>query len=379
MMKNNMDFKMIIAIIIFGFLVFIPYMESFDNYDCRVYSSGDSWWYMSIVNSIAKDHDLDMSNNIESRFQVRSTQLSLSKNDYLAPKHGIFFPLATVPFYLILGKSSFIFINLILSVLMLVLIYLLVREFFNEQVSFLTTILFSVSTIILNYSYNYSSDVFSTVIILSGILFVIKKKYYLAAIFLGLSIFAKITNSVWVLLILFYIAIEIYFEKDKKIGLTLIELLKIGLILFISLIPTFITNYSLYGDVFTTGYHRIVNYTMNGEMELQSLTAEFSVSFFEGLNKLFFHHKFGILLSNLILIPALAGIFFIGRMKRKGAAILFVAIILAQIIFFSKYSFTHATEFGNRFLLLSIALTAVFVANIIDLIITRYFTKPQFK
>ena len=376
-MKNNMDFKMIIAIIIFGFLVFIPYIESFDNYDCRVYSSGDSWFYMSIVNSIANDHDLDMSNNIEARYHVSSSQLSLSKNDCLTPKHGIFFPLATVPFYLVLGKSSFVFINLILSVLILVLIYLLVREFFNEQVSFLTTILFSVSTIILNYSYNYSSDVFSTVIILSGILLVIKKNYYLAAIFLGLSVFAKITNGVWVLLILFYMAIKIYIEKDKKIGLTLIELLKIGLILLISLMPTFITNYSLYGDIFTTGYHRIVKYTMDGNLILLSHKNDFNRPFFNGLYSLFFHHKFGILLSNLVLLPALAGIFFINRMKKKGAAILFVTIILAQTIFFSIYRLSTATEFGNRFLFLSIILSAVFVANIIDLIISRYFTKLQ--
>ena len=166
MRKLSIDTWFVLVIILFGLLIYIPYIESFDRYDCRQYYSGDSWWYMEMVRSMVKDGDLNMENNIPESLHISSGQLALSKDNYLAPKHGIFFPVATVPFYYLFGDSGFVIFNLCFTILILILLYLIIREFFNYIVSLSTTILYSVSTIILNYSYNYLSDVFSTVIIL---------------------------------------------------------------------------------------------------------------------------------------------------------------------------------------------------------------------
>jgi 4-amino-4-deoxy-L-arabinose transferase-like glycosyltransferase len=130
------DSKAIVVIIILSLMVYVPYILSFNNKESeRNYWSGDSWWYMQIVESMVENGDLDMSNNIPASMHVSQNQLALSAKGYLVPKHGIFFPLVSTPFYLLFGDAGFPLFNLLLTIGILIVMYQIIRLFFDELIS----------------------------------------------------------------------------------------------------------------------------------------------------------------------------------------------------------------------------------------------------
>ena len=141
--------------------------------------------------------------------------------------------------------------------------------------------------------------------------------------------------------------------------------------------PVLASNYLIYGSPFTTGYQRIVSYSSNGSIVLLAHTNDFNKPFFHGLFTLLFSQKKGMLWDNYILIFAVLGMVFSHQIKQTSMIILLLIIILLQIIFFSKYDYTLATEFGNRFLYLSIALSSVFTANFINILRKRLIYNPK--
>jgi len=371
MRKIHTNIKHITLIILFGILVYAPYAISIDHSGERQYYSGDSWWYMEIVRSIVQDGDLDMSNNIPARYHVNQKQLALSKDQYLAPKHGIFFPIGTIPFYLVFQDLGFPIFNLFLTILVLVFMYRILCSFFDYNIALYTTLIYGIGSIILPYSYNYLSDLFALVLILIGLDFGLREKYYTSTLFLALSVLAKITYLLWIIPIALFIAQSIYHKNKSNPKEVLKTYFQLLVIFLISLSPLLLSNYLLYGGIFTTGYQRIVSYTMDGQIRLLSHTSDFHRPFLEGLNLLLFHAKKGMLWDNYLLIIAAIGVLFFRRLKQQWAIFSFLLIILLQFIFYSKYKLLLATEYGNRFLFLTIMLSSVFFANVLDIIV-RY-------
>jgi len=363
------DRKSILLIIFLSLMVYIPYILSFDSeHSDRHYWTGDSWWYMQIVESMVQNGDLDISNNIPPSMHVSQSQLALSAKGYLAPKHGIFFPLVSVPFYLLFGNAGYPLFNLILTIGILILLFQIIRVFFDELIALTTTLIYAFSSVIFLYSYNYLADLWSVMLMLFGIKLVLQSKYYGASIFIALAIFAKVTNVVWVAPIFIFIGIDLWSKRNAKFIIFLKEVLKIALIFLIMILPVLVSNYLIYGSPFITGYQRIVSYTMDGNMILLAHTTDFNNSFFDGLSVLFFDSNVGILWDNYVIIIAVLGIVFSYRIKQRSSVLLLLSIVVLQLLFFSKYNYSLATEFGNRFLYLSIVLSSVFVANIMDLL-----------
>ena len=229
-----------------------------------------------------------------------SGQLAMSVDGYLAPKHSIFFSVATIPFYLVFGSIGTMYFNLFLTICLNLLIYEINRAFFNKKVSLITTFIFATGTIIMNYSYNYLAEVFSTVLLAWALFYVIKKNYYLASIILGLSCFAKVSNVPWAGIIFIYIIWDyvknrIDWSQKNNVRKASIELLGIGTIFLISLSPFFITNYFLYGGIMTTGYHRSVSLDENYNLYLLDGAAGFTQEFWSGLYNVLFHPSLGLI------------------------------------------------------------------------------------
>jgi hypothetical protein len=369
-------------IVLASLFIYTPYIQSFDYYqDCRYYQSGDSWWYEEIVISIIQDHDLNMANNIDEKIH-HSGQLAMSIEGYLAPKHSIFFAIATIPFYLIFGPIGAMYFNLFLIVLLNLLVYAINRMFFNKTVSLITTFLFATGTIIMSYSFNYLAEVFSTVLLAAGVLFILRKNYSLAAIILGFSCFAKVSNAPWVGIMFLYILWN-SFQANKDLSLKERMLLiapnysMLILIFFISLIPVFVTNYFLYGGILTTGYHRTVSLDENYNLIILNGASGFSQGFWEGLKNILFHPELGLIEANPIILVSMVGILMFKKMTQKPFAIMFMIIILGQFLLFAKWDMWYATEFGNRFLMFSIVLFSPFTGNIINLLIERFSEKTD--
>lgn len=374
-MGNISDYKISWLVFAASLLIYIPYINSFDEVKrCRNYQTGDSWWYEEIVISIIEDQDIDMSNNIGPSIQLGS-QLSISKDGYLAPKHSMFFPIATIPFYWLFGPIGALYFNLFLCCLLNVFIYKLLRVFYNQNVSLITSLLFASGTIILNYSYNYLGSLLSVTLLTAGVYYVTKRSYFLAAIILGLACFAKVSNLLWVAIISLFMVWDVFKtnthkqnENDIKSGI--IRTLQIGVILLISLLPLFITNYLVYGGIFTTGYSRIASLNENFELIIVNGANRFNTNIVDGLYGILFHPSLGLIEANPIVLISVIGMFLIHRVEQKLWFIMFIAIIVSQLLFFAKWDVWNATEFGNRFLFFSIVLTAPFFAHVLNLIFT---------
>src|SRR5262249_45864096 len=161
---------------------------------------GDCKYYRAIIVSLLKDGDLLLANNVDDPL---NGQLALGK-DGLVPKHPIIMPIVSIPFYLAFGDYGLLLFNIINCMILMVLIFKLNCLFFSRSTAFITTTLFATGTLFFYYTYNYSPDVFSTVLLLSGLYLVLKERFFWGAFFLGLSIFAKLPNLPLAGVILFY-------------------------------------------------------------------------------------------------------------------------------------------------------------------------------
>ncbi|NQX96266.1 MAG: hypothetical protein HRT73_00070 [Flavobacteriales bacterium] len=369
-MRTINDKTIIFFVIIASFLIYIPYIQSFDNYhDCRYYQTGDSFMYEAITSSMVQDFDLNMENNVEPRIHLDGG-FSLSPSGVLVPKYSLLFSIATIPFYWIFGSIGTMYFNLLLTVLLNVIIYAINRVFFNKDVSLITTFLFATGTIIMNYSYNYLGSLFSTVLLGLGVLYILRKNYYLAAIILGFACFAKISNAPWVMIMFLFVLID-YVRKINKnqqesIWRAIQEYSGMVVIFLISLIPLLVTNYVLYGNSFTTGYHQTVSLDENFDLFVINGVSGFTQDLGLGLYNILFHPQLGIIEANPILLLACLGVFIIKKMNHKLWAIMLLTIIVGQFLLFSKWDMWYATEFGNRFLMFSIVIFSPFLSNLLN-------------
>jgi hypothetical protein len=376
LMNKISDNKIYIFIVLASLLIYIPYIQSFDLYqECRNYQSGDSFWYEEIAISIIEDFDLNMENNIEPRIHVTGA-LAMSSGGYLVPKHSILFSIATIPFYLLFGPIGAMYFNLALIILLNVIIYAINRVFFSKNVSLITAFLFATGTIIMSYSYNYLGSVFSKVLLSLGILYVLRKRYFSAAIILGFSCFAKISNVPWVgivflFIFLDYIKNKVDWKQKKSILKEAIEFSSIGIIFLISLLPVLITNYFLYGGIFTTGYHRTISLDEKFNLFILDGANGFSQELGAGLYNLLFHPTLGVVEANPIIIIALIGAVMIKKMEHQTWAIMLLIIIVGQFLLFAKWDMWYATEFGNRFLMVAIVLFSPFTGNVINVLLKK--------
>jgi hypothetical protein len=375
-MKTISDNKIAWFIFIASLFIYIPYINSFDNYqDCRFYESGDSWWYQQIVVSIVDDGDLDMSNNIDPQIQL-GAQLAVSRDGQLVPKHSILMPILSIPFYLIFGTIGTMYFNLLLTMLLNVFIYKLNRVFFEKNIALITTLLFATGTIILNYSYNYLGSLLSVLLLTIGVYLVCNKKYFVAAVILGFACLAKVSNLLWVFVIAFFTVWHILktdstSDESNNMKQKIITILSLALTLLISLLPLFITNLKLYGGILTTGYDRVASLNENYELYIADGASRFNQSIGDGLQNILFHPSLGMIEANPIIVVSLLGLALIYKRKEKFWFFMFLMIILGQFLVFAQWDAWYATEFGNRFLFFSIVLLSPFTGHVLSLLLNK--------
>ena len=120
-------------------------------------------------------------------------------------------PLFSIPFYLLFKDKGLLLFNVVDCMILMGLIFKLNRLFFDGYIAFAITALYATGTLFLDYVYNYSPDVFSTVLVVGGVYLVLLQKFYTGAFLLGLSVFAKIPNALLAGVILSYVSFTIFF------------------------------------------------------------------------------------------------------------------------------------------------------------------------
>lgn len=366
-----------IAIIVFYLcLIYPPWILS--NLVAKIdFIKGDCYYYRAIIVSLLQDGDLLLENNID--VEPLNGQLALGKQG-LVPKHPIIMPLASLPFYKVLGDRGLLMFNIIDCIILALLIFKLNQLFFNNYISFLTTILYATGTLFFNYVYNYSPDVFATVLLLAGVNLVLRQRYYTGALFLGLSVFAKIPNAVLAGIILLYAGLMILSGYDKaseaRSGLVQrwTKIAGVAFFFVVALAPFGYVNHSQFGSPLTTGYQRTAEAgPVPGKAVVTDHVNKFNQPFLWGGLRLLFDGDSGLIPTNPILILAILGFFRMDRSHNRLPLYLIIAICLAQFATFAKYDDWQTSEFSNRFLMTFVAGSSVLTSGYLQFLGKKLF------
>ncbi len=370
------DRNWISAILLYLFLIYLPLIISRSD-SSESFLQGDSFYYRAVIESIIKDGDLLIANNVPT--DPLNGQLAIGQNGFV-PKHPILLSVVSIPFYALTGTPGLLLFNMIDCMILMVLIFKLNSLFFDRLIAFITTILYATGTLFFDYAFNYSPDIFSTVLLLGGLYFILRDNYYSGTFLLGLSIFAKLPNMPLVAAILLYVGLMIWRQRanddsNEVIRHKLMVSISMTAIFIVSLIPFAYTNNMLFGSPFVTGYQRTAVADENGQMISVDHSGKFNQPLLKGTFLSLFEPRNGILPTNPVLFLAVLGM---ARMKKgqfNRKLYLIIALCLIQFLLFAKYDEWYTSHFSNRFLMTFIALSSVFTSNFFNPIIQKYF--PQ--
>lgn len=370
------DRRWISIILFYLCLIYLPFIISkSDSADSFI--QGDSHYYRAVIVSLLEDGDLDMANNIAFENPLNG-QLAIGQGGDFVPKHPIIMSLISIPFYLLSGVPGLLLFNIFNCMILIVLIFKLNCLFHDRLIAFITTILYATGTLFLDYTYNYSPDVFSSVLLVAGLYLMLRGKFYAGAVPLGLSIFAKITNAPLAVVILLYVAFVLskggpvngrateHFRDKVTVGVTT------AVIFIMALAPLAYTNQLLFGSPFVTGYQRTAVAGADGEMVLVDHTGKFNQPLLKGIYSTLFDPRNGVIPTNPVLLLALPGVFLIRRMRSRDKIYLILLLCLIQFLLFAKYDEWYTSFFSNRFMMTFIALSSVFVSNFLSHLIPKF-------
>ena len=363
------DRHFILIILLYLFLLYTPTVLS-RLVSHEEFLKGDCVYYQAVIVSLINDHDLLLANNISD--DPLAGQLALGKNGFV-PKHPILMPLVSGPFYILFGSHGLLIFNIIDCALLIIIIFKINRLFFGELTSLVTTILYASCTLFLDYVYNYSPDIFSSVFVLAGLYLMMVGRYYLSAVLLGLSVFAKVTNGP----IAGVILLSAGFVRSKKDSVSsksfehlwqnALITLKASVVFLVALTPFFLTNYFLFGSPFETGYQlNVVAGPATGDIMFRNHADRFNQPLLMGICQILFHPTSGIIVTNPLLYFAFIGLFYSKKIGNPRKISLIGIICLLQLFFYAKYDFWYMSHFSNRFLLIFVALSSVFVSNYLE-------------
>lgn len=363
------------ALLIIALLfVYLPFIFS-QEFWAHTYIKGDSYYYRAAIISLLEDGDLLVANNVS--YDPLSGQLAVGQAG-LVPKHPILLSLLALPFYLVAGTPGLLLFNLFMTLLLMVLLLRFNQLFMPAAPAFVVTFLYGVATLFFNYAYNFSPDILSTLLLLGGLYLLFRERTAYAAVLLGLSIFAKPLNLLPVGLIgLYFLWMQINRAGNEaaahRLTVNWRNILLFAGCFALGLLPFLVANYLLFGLPWVTGYQRIaVAGALPGEIVLSSHVNHFNQPLLPGLYYLLFHPNKGLLTTNPLLLLAIPGLFNLLRAPRRPELVLLAVISGAMLLLMARYDYWYTSHFSNRFLMLTVALSAPFTGWTIQRLARKY-------
>src|SRR5215216_2695284 len=371
---HQSDHRWIFIILLYLCSIYLPLIISRSD-TAESFLQGDSFYYRAVLDSLLNDGDLSLANNVPT--DPLNGQLAMGREGFV-PKHPILMPLVSLPFYSLLGTPGLLLFNIFNSIILILLIFKLNCLFHSRSIAFITTILYATATLFLDYTYSYSPDVFSTLLLLGGLYFVLQKSFYAGMVLLGLSIFAKLPNAPLVFTILLFAGFMIWREHSEqdnskeqfrhKLAVTVTAIV----IFILALVPYAYTNYKLFGSPIVTGYQRTATADSAGQMLLVDHASKFNQPLLKGMYISLFDPRNGILPTNPVVIMALLGVVRLRSIKPRDKAYLILLLCLIQFVLFAKYDEWYMSHFSNRFLMTFVALSSVFTGSFLSYISQKY-------
>jgi hypothetical protein len=334
------------------------------------YLSGDAPYYLTIGHSILFDGDLRLNNQLLDDAVTHSRRFAIGRDGAWYPKHPVLMPLVSLPFLWAWGPPGALVFNIIQLAAALVLAQAIASRFARRGVALAATWLIALLSVVPQFAYNYSADVFSTVIVLAMILAWLDGRAFSCGLLGGLALWAKLTNGVFWLACACGLALE---RARHRLAPTLaawVAGVAIGIAPFLAL------NAFMFGSPLTTGYDRIFIYEQSaaGDAGLHSCRDDFDRPVVEGLRGLLLDPKHGLLRNSPVVLLALVGIGpALGR--RRHESVLLLGASLALLLMMSRYRlWMEGSPNATRFLLVAVFLAAAPLACLIEVGLDRWRT-----
>jgi hypothetical protein len=315
---------------------------------------GDCPYYASAAVSLLVDGDLDLKNQLKGGLEVHQRQVALGLHGEWYPKHPILMSALSVPFYAGLGVAGFLLFNLLVVGCLAGVIWALCRRHVTPALATLSTAILLAGTFLRAYVYNYSPDLFAAVLFLGGLWLVLRERPLGGGLFLGLAVLAKITN----LFALLIVAAFACCRHDRRQALRLAA----GALPPLLLLALF--NSLMFGSPTTTGYDRTL-VLAQGEAVTVSHRGFFDLPISEGVWGQLFSARTGLLPTAPALLLAVPGFFILLR-RRPWEGLLVLCLCEFIFLLFSTYRWWATSHYGNRFLMVPVALSAIPLSLTLD-------------
>ncbi len=321
------------------------------------YLVGDCPYYAATAVSLIYDRDLDLRNQLVGGLEVHGRQIALGRDGAWYPKHPILMPIASTPFVLALGMPGTLVFNVLILGLLAVAVMRLARPTAPPWAAALAAFVLIFGTFLRRYDYNFSPDLFATLVIVTGFLALVRGRDGLGGLVLGLSVAAKLTD---LFLLPFGLLYAAWCRGLRGAARTAAgaagPLLALGLL-----------NLIHFGSPLVTSYDR--NIAMeNGEMVTIGHRGLFDQGVLGGLSGELLDPVHGLLPTSPVLFLALPGFVLFFR-RRPREAVLFLSVGEFLLMFFATYRYWATSHYGNRFLMPLVALAAPAVALALEWIL----------
>ena len=316
------------------------------------YLPGDCPFYRATALSLLRETDLDLKDDMAWNVLGPQGQVALGARGEWYPKHPILLPVAALPFYAALRDVGLLVFNVLQVALLDVLVFLLARRSASGGVAFALAIWFAFGSLLRPVAYNFSPDVFSTVLVVMGYLALVGERWALSGLVLGLSVAAKWTNLVFLPIAGIYAIATAGLRSSIRFALAAAP----------PLVGLAVLNLHMFGSPFVTPYDRVLGQGLRLEPSHRTL---FDRPFLAGLWTQIVAPRAGLLSSAPQTLLALPGFYFLAR-RASAEALLCGALCAAQMAVFAPYRMWDASNYGHRFWMTAIVLSAIPVAALAD-------------
>lgn len=327
---------------------------------------GDCVYYRATLISLLEDGDLDLANNLAPEQYSFSSNVAQGKNGAWYPKHPVLMPVVAAPLYWLAGDTGLLAFNLLQLTALCVCLWLGARRYTSEALSFALVLWFAFGTMLRPAAYNFSPDVFSTLLVSAGLLALLSRRAVLAGVLLGLSVWAKWTNVV------FLPVAGVFLLADRDLR----AIVRFGLGSAVPILALLALNQHMFGSPWITPYDRVLVFDGSQWAIEPSHRTLFGVPFWPGLWEQLSHRKLGLLVGCPPILLAPLGLAWLARRAPKEALLLGGAC-LAQLAMFAKYEQWQMSSYGPRFLMTVVAVGAWLAAPALEAVIAALRPRPS--
>jgi hypothetical protein len=309
---------------------------------------GDCAYYRATLVSLLEDRDLDIQNNLVTQRYPVPGNVSRGKNGAFYPKHPILLAVVALPFYVVAGDLGLLAFNLAQLCALVLLMWTGARRYTSDGVAFALMLWFAFGTMLRPAAYNFAPDVLSSLLVVSGIVALLYGRCLAGGVLLGLSLWAKWTNAAF----LPVAAVALAARRDWR------ALIRFGAGAALPVAGLLGLNWHMFGSPFVTPYDRVLVVANQRWVVEPSHRTFFTIPFWRGLWTQLTDPHMGLLVAAPPFVLALPGFILLWRRARPDALLVGGACI-APLVMFAKYDQWNVSSYGPRFLLSTVALSAL--------------------